>query len=368
MLGAGGLFASAADVARFLSFHLGDGILDGKRLIAESLLAEMYRVQYRVESQVCGYGLGLLIDQRFGATLLTHSGGGYGYQAVQSWIPEYDQGVVVLVNRGGDLHTQVHAAAFRAMIAAKYGAVPDDPPLPYLNWPVVPVPADELSRLAGAYRGTGGPVTVREQAGALYLDGTQPLLPYSPTEFTSPNGARVTFRLDTRGRPVELRILDHWGYNRFPIDHTPVDEPGPDKPEWHALTGIYRVSSSSIIEYIAVTVKNGRVCATGAMGEAHLSEYRPGLFFTADGEAILFLGEGLTYGNAYCARLPADYCRALEQAPDDPGDRRLTEGALIRLGEAYLALQATEEAARVLRLNVHLHPQSPEAQAALARV
>jgi len=358
MLGAGGLFASALDVAKFLSFHLAGGVLDGQTLIDENLLNEMYQLQFPVKNQVCGYGLGILIDQQFGTMLLTHPGGGYGYQAIQSWIPEYSVGVAVFMNIGGNLHLKVHDMALKGMIAAKYGSVPDHQPLPFANWPVIPVEVDLLRRLQGNYRGRDTTVTIRENAGMLTMDDSQVLRPYSPTGFTTKDGIQVTFSLDAQERSVEMQILDRWGYHRYSIDHTLSDDPGSNKSEWIAFTGIYSVSESSIVYYAAVNIKNGYLNITGWMGEVRLREYGPTLFFTVDGEAVIFYEDAMSYGNAYHVRETDPYHQVVELAETHPDDRKLTEDTLARLGNAYMSMKEQEKAIAVLKLNVQLHSKS----------
>ena len=60
---------------------------------------EMYEPQFAVKNLVGGYGLGIEANPRFGAMVVSHGGGGYGYLTTQKWIPEYGIGVVVLTNQ-----------------------------------------------------------------------------------------------------------------------------------------------------------------------------------------------------------------------------------------------------------------------------
>ena len=54
MQGAGGVYASMEDLTTFVRFHLNQGSMDGKEIIPESLLSEMYTVPFQVEGQING--------------------------------------------------------------------------------------------------------------------------------------------------------------------------------------------------------------------------------------------------------------------------------------------------------------------------
>jgi len=355
MLGAGGLFASVSDVARFISFHLAGGVIGGHHLIDENLLREMYQVQFPVDGQVCGYGLGLIIDRRFGSTILTHPGGGYGYQAVQSWIPEYNLGVAVVVNSGSDLHMRVHDAAMQGMIATKYGSIPEEQPLPFVNFPEVPIDPRSLHCLEGIFRCGSSLVSITENNGKLYLNGTQALRPYSSTEFTTQDGLRLAFYLDAHGRPAEIQILDRWQSNYFWIEPELSGNPGPNKTDWQKFVGIYWVSESSIIDYAAVSIRNGYLYISGWIGDVRLAEYQPGLFFGLDGEAVIFQKDILSYGNTRHTWVANPYGQAIELSKTDPGSHFLTEGALSRLSKAYLDIGEQGKADAVQELNKRIH-------------
>jgi CubicO group peptidase (beta-lactamase class C family) len=369
MLPAGSIFAPVRDMARFISFHLGGGVVDGRRLIDEALLQEMARLPFPVKDQVCGYGLGILTSPRLGATLLSHPGGGYGYQGEQCWMPEYNIGVAVVTNQASHpaVHFDLRDAALRGMIAAQRGSAPEDQPLPFANWPAIDVEADTLRRLEGTYRSGEDAVTVTLEEGTLTVGQSQALRPYAATGFTMADGARVTFQVDERGRPGEMQILDRWGLTCWPLDHTPGDPPGPDTEAWRDHVGIYRAFEYGNMRFVAVTIRNGHLHVVGWMGNARLAEYTPGTFFTADGEAILFGDSTMTYGNAPLVREIDPDRRAFELAGTDRGHRRLRQGALISLGRAYLALDDRDRAIGLLSLNTRLYPESTVALRYLAQ-
>ncbi|HEV7228679.1 serine hydrolase domain-containing protein [Brevundimonas sp.] len=103
MHSAGGLMSSARDMTAFLEVQLTDGMLDGRRVLPESLIASTHVMlvekaetfgPYRRE----GYALGWRVG-RFGDDLLLHHFGNFGgSRAHVSFMPERGIGVVVLIN------------------------------------------------------------------------------------------------------------------------------------------------------------------------------------------------------------------------------------------------------------------------------
>jgi CubicO group peptidase (beta-lactamase class C family) len=363
MLGAGGLFVSARDAARFVSFHLSGCTIGGRQLIDRSLLDEMYTIQYPVAGQVCGFGLGTVIEPRFGTTQIFHPGGGMGYQTIQAWLPAYGIGVVVLLNQSAlrePVHIRLAHEALRGMIQAKYGSVPGERALPDADRPTIHLAVDMLHRLEGKYRGTdnitANTMYVQEKDGALYLGEAQRLRPFETTGFTTEDGTRVTFHLDAHGQADEMCILGRWGYSHYPLDHAFRLDKGPDKAAWKRLTGIYTILEDGIVLFVAVSIKKGYLALNGWMGDTLLDEYQPGLFFTADGEAVNFRKDMLIYGNAIHVR-EYDSCQAaIDLADAGQPDRRLTKGALMRLRQAYLVIGEQEKANVLLALDARLHP------------
>jgi CubicO group peptidase (beta-lactamase class C family) len=105
MIGAGLVYTSAADLARFVQLHINKGTLEGKRLLDGSLLDAMYTphgFSGTTEQPDGYYGLGIVIDRRKPRRvdlLLYHGGGGFGFSTFMHWYPEYCIGAVALTNR-----------------------------------------------------------------------------------------------------------------------------------------------------------------------------------------------------------------------------------------------------------------------------
>jgi hypothetical protein len=136
-------------------------------------------------------------------------------------------------------------------------------------------------------------------AGDLYLvlgANKVKFVAHSPTEFTL-SGHLAIFDLDATGMPAGLLHLSALGAEYLPISDRPNEEPGPDKPGWQKYVGEYEGKYTKIIpESARVAVKNGYLYL-GWQGDWKLSEYRPGLFFTVDGEAIIFEKGRMLLGN-----------------------------------------------------------------------
>ena len=103
MHAAGGMGATANDLATWLRFNLGDGTLDGKRIVSAAGLAETHRPHADVGKDffIFGrehYGLGWYIGSYAGETMIHHFGGYVGSRAHVSFLPDHDLGVAVLMN------------------------------------------------------------------------------------------------------------------------------------------------------------------------------------------------------------------------------------------------------------------------------
>jgi CubicO group peptidase (beta-lactamase class C family) len=105
MTAAGGLWASAADLARFLEFQLGDGTIDGHAVLDAALIEEMRTVPAPRAGAPAGYALGVSRSRwRAGYYLdiFFHGGGGDGFLTAMYWVPPLHIGVVVLTNSSDD--------------------------------------------------------------------------------------------------------------------------------------------------------------------------------------------------------------------------------------------------------------------------
>jgi CubicO group peptidase (beta-lactamase class C family) len=101
MTAAGGLWASATDLARFLTFQLGDDTVDGRTVLDAALMTEMRTVPAPDAGAPAGYALGVARTRwRVGPypDLFNHGGGGYGFLSDLWWLPQLRLGIAVLTN------------------------------------------------------------------------------------------------------------------------------------------------------------------------------------------------------------------------------------------------------------------------------
>ena len=109
MTAAGGLYTSAADLARFLRFELNGGSIDGRVVLDSKWLHEMETVPAPRAGAPAGYALGVVRhrwnrwDQR--PDLFEHGGGGFGFLSDMWWLPQLGIGVAILTN-SQDHHLQ----------------------------------------------------------------------------------------------------------------------------------------------------------------------------------------------------------------------------------------------------------------------
>lgn len=103
---AGGHFASARDLARYLAVHLGGGMLEGRRVLPERPVLDTH--VKRVDQDRTfgpfhrfGWAWGWDLGTWEGDTLVHRFGGFAGYRSHVSFMPSHGIGVVVLVNGGG---------------------------------------------------------------------------------------------------------------------------------------------------------------------------------------------------------------------------------------------------------------------------
>ncbi|QTH20196.1 serine hydrolase [Rhizorhabdus wittichii] len=147
---AGALNSTARDMARFVAFQMGDGTVDGRRIIGQERLEELHRINvarppgavkgrkptaFDRRVATTGYGLGTLALRYRGHDVFGHAGGMPGF-AAQMWIaPEDRLGVVVLTNLDYRYNT-----GYRAIVELVMGA--------YLGLPML----NESDALAALWR------------------------------------------------------------------------------------------------------------------------------------------------------------------------------------------------------------------------
>lgn len=174
MHAAGGMAASAEDLARWLRINLAGGTIDETRLLSEARLREMHAPQAEVGSEffVFGresYGLGWYVGSYGGETLVHHFGSYVASRAHVSFLPGSSLGVAVVMNASDPVFFVADTVA--TDVYRSLGGVEAEDPLPEMTrriearrirlaeraaglGPNPAATADGLSLPAAAYAGT----------------------------------------------------------------------------------------------------------------------------------------------------------------------------------------------------------------------
>ncbi|MFY0576910.1 serine hydrolase domain-containing protein [Cystobacter fuscus] len=120
---AGGVWTSVRDLSRYVQLELARGALpDGTRLVSEESLLARYAPQVSQGEDVT-YGMGLVVDRTWGATVVHHGGGIFGYTSDMLWLPEAGVGAVVLTN--ADSGPFMLGAFMRRLLEVLYDGRPE---------------------------------------------------------------------------------------------------------------------------------------------------------------------------------------------------------------------------------------------------
>lgn len=115
---AGSINSSARDMAKWITFQLGDGTYQGKRLISAENMREMHSAQMVIslegeiskvffpDSMQLSYGLGWFVQDYRGHQLIIHAGDIDGFATMVVLIPEIHTGYFAVINMGS-LYRQV---------------------------------------------------------------------------------------------------------------------------------------------------------------------------------------------------------------------------------------------------------------------
>jgi CubicO group peptidase (beta-lactamase class C family) len=95
---AGAAWSNVRDMLRYVQMELADGKLaDGKPFIAKQPLLARRLPQVAIGKDVT-YGMGLMVDTKYGIAVVHHGGDLIGYHSDMMWLPEQGVGAVILTN------------------------------------------------------------------------------------------------------------------------------------------------------------------------------------------------------------------------------------------------------------------------------
>jgi CubicO group peptidase (beta-lactamase class C family) len=109
---AGSLHTTADDLARFALLHLGGGAFGGVRVLSQTSVQEMMRLQSTQHPSLTdGFGLGFGVQDEPGRRMAWWDGGLPGVSSRLALLPDYGVGIAILTNSGSPL--PVHAITRR---------------------------------------------------------------------------------------------------------------------------------------------------------------------------------------------------------------------------------------------------------------
>jgi CubicO group peptidase (beta-lactamase class C family) len=191
---AGFVMSTVVDMARFARLHLGDGEIDGCRIISADAAKEMRKAQLslRLIDGTCS-GLTFGIRRYKGVTTVSHDGGISGFGSHFFLVPERGAAISILYNR---LTLPIHARLYEAITNIFDGllGLKDEHAVPAAA-PVQPRP-ERWPALTGTYLGLGrGLVDVRVQKGSLVaeVNGREVALKEVADELFSADGQSFAF-------------------------------------------------------------------------------------------------------------------------------------------------------------------------------
>ena len=95
---AGGAWSNVRDMLTYVSMELAEGKLpDGKRYISKEALLARRAPQVPIGKDAT-YGMGLMVDTKYGVPVVHHGGDMIGFHSDMMWLPEHNVGAVILTN------------------------------------------------------------------------------------------------------------------------------------------------------------------------------------------------------------------------------------------------------------------------------
>jgi CubicO group peptidase (beta-lactamase class C family) len=293
---AGGVYASARDMATYLRFHIDKGRSGGRTLLQEPLWHEMHSFPFggAYSFGVAGWKL------RFGDTDLWtfhHNGGGCGFGSVFRFYPEQGVGLGVLFNRGVGAAYGWGESLVDKILTRLHGA--QRPSIHIEDFPAASISTETLGKYVGNWVGREYSSDFRIKEGALFIkNGKEELrarvLSSSEIAMTAgPNGnaTHMTYLPAAGGSTAHIETA--FSFTHLDYNDGPNDAPGPNKAQWRAYEGKYWLHFWRRPAYeVIVHRQNGYLYLNGLR---LVDELEPGLFFTSDGEAVDFRSDRPTW-------------------------------------------------------------------------
>lgn len=160
----GSMFSSANELARFAIAMLNGGRIDGKQILAPSVVENLQKPQFYLPGEDRAfYGYGLLGYEDRGVKTVSHGGASRGYGSTIFFAPEQKIAVIVLANTSGQTLPKTRRKAMELLLPLKPQT--NEQPKP------IAVNADEIKRYVGKFAHAPIIWEVFTKDGKLFLKG-----------------------------------------------------------------------------------------------------------------------------------------------------------------------------------------------------
>jgi CubicO group peptidase (beta-lactamase class C family) len=179
---AGGAWSSIRDMLKYVQMELDQGALpDGTRYIAKDTLLARRAPQVSIGRDIT-YGMGLMVDTKYGIPVVHHGGDLIGYHSDMMWLPEHNVGAVILTNAdpGWALRGPFGRRLLEVLFDGRKEAEADvaaqaksyyDRLAAERKLLTIPAAADDAAKLAPRYSNAAlGEIAVRRDGGSTIFD------------------------------------------------------------------------------------------------------------------------------------------------------------------------------------------------------
>ncbi len=154
---AGGVLASAQDLLTFARFHMGDGKMEGLRVLKAATIKQMQKPTVTI-SDLYQMGISWFIQQAGGMKIILHGGSTNGQNSGLWFIPEKQFALTWLTNSSETNVDELLKAALKIYFEV---SIPIPEP--------IALPFDEVQSYLGAYENIEVILTLSEKKGKLWL-------------------------------------------------------------------------------------------------------------------------------------------------------------------------------------------------------
>jgi len=228
----GSLFSTVVDLSRFLIAQINKGVYNGRRILKESTIKEMHKLQARAGASRSGYALAWKRTWHYGNLMLSHTGGNLGWTAHAALYPELRVGIVILCNLNDNSAWRPPAEEALRILAG--GQLTFDP----VSIRQQAIPKD-WNNLVGTYTREFRDAHIKIENGNLILErGTEKayLERLDETRYLVHGGAsdgmELTFEFDQNGVAKQFD-LETEIFPKFVEDTRPIEESADLIGMWH---------------------------------------------------------------------------------------------------------------------------------------